>query len=130
MTRPGGLVVAAGISRYAGPLEYANNGKLSEDNLHLFTEALATDLHHDDPNGFTNAYFHRAEELGAEFEEAGLSDVVVLGVEGPAAPTLDNASLDEVPNLLPAAILAARLLESDPLMMSASLHYLAFGRRP
>lgn len=130
VTRSGGLVVAAGISRYAGLLEYANKGMLTEANMHLFVDALATGLHHDDPNAFTNAYFHHADELRGEFEHAGLADIVVLGVEGPAAPTLEKASLDEVPSLLPAAILAARLLETDPALMSASLHFLAFGRRP
>jgi 2-polyprenyl-3-methyl-5-hydroxy-6-metoxy-1,4-benzoquinol methylase len=128
VTRPGGMVVAAGISRYAGLLEYGNNGRLAEDNLHLFTDALATGRNYDDPTGFTNAHFHHADELRSEFENAGLADIAVLGVEGPAAPSLDNATLDEVPRLLPSAILLARLLETDSLMMSASLHFLAFGR--
>ncbi|TCM46799.1 class I SAM-dependent methyltransferase [Kribbella sp. VKM Ac-2568] len=130
VTRPGGVVVAAGISRYAGLLEYGNNGRLAEENLHLFTDALATGRNYDDPEGFTNAHFHHAEELRSEFENSGLTDIAVLGVEGPAAPTLDNATLAEVPRLLPSAILLARLLETDPLMMSASLHFLAFGRVP
>ncbi|MFC5262497.1 hypothetical protein ACFPJ1_10325 [Kribbella qitaiheensis] len=128
VTRPGGMVVAAGISRYAGSLECGNNGRLAEDSLHLFTDALATGRNYDDPEGFTNAHFHHAEELRSEFESAGLADIAVLGVEGPAAPSLENATLDEVPRLLPSAILLARLLETDPLMMSAGLHFLAFGR--
>jgi SAM-dependent methyltransferase len=128
VTRSGGVVVAAGISRYAGLLEYGNNGRLAEDNLHLFIDALATGRNYDDPEGFTNAHFHHAEELRSEFENAGLAEIAVLGVEGPAAPSLDNATLDEVPRLLPSAILLARLLETDRLMMSASLHFLASGR--
>jgi hypothetical protein len=121
------LVVAAGISRYAGLLEYGNAGLLCEENADLFTDSLTTGRNYDDPTGFTNAYFHHADELRAEFETAGLRDIVVLGVEGPAAPTMDKASLDEVPALMPSAVLLARLLEADPLMMSASLHFLAFG---
>jgi ubiquinone/menaquinone biosynthesis C-methylase UbiE len=127
VTRPGGLVVAAGISRYAGLLEYGNAGLLCEENVDLFTDSLTSGRNYDDPTGFTNAYFHHADELRAEFETAGLRDIVVLGVEGPAAPTMDKASLDEVPALMPSAVLLARLLEADPLMMSASLHFLAFG---
>jgi SAM-dependent methyltransferase len=127
VTRPGGLVVAAGISRYAGLLEYGNAGLLSEENAELFTDSLTTGRNYDDPTGFTNAYFHHADELRAEFEAAGLHDLVVLGVEGPAAPTMDKASLDDVPALMPSAVLLARMLETDPLMMSASLHFLAFG---
>lgn len=128
VTRPGGLVVAAGISRYAGLLEYGCNGSLAEDNTHEFTEALATGRNHDDPEGFTNAHFHHADELRTEFETAGLDAIEVLGVEGPAAPTLDNASPEDLPRLLPAAVRMARLLESDPRMISSSFHFLAFGR--
>ncbi len=128
VTRPGGLVVAAGISRYAGLLEYGCSGLLTEENSHLFTDALASGRNYDDPNGFTNAHFHHVDELRTEFETAGLHDIAVLGVEGPAAPTLDNATPEEVPTLLPAAITMARLLESDPRMISSSFHFLAFGR--
>ena len=92
------MVVAAGISRYAGLLEYGNSGRLAEESLHLFTDALETGRNYDDPEGFTNAHFHHAEELSSEFENAGLADIAVLGVEGSAAPTLDNATLDEVPS--------------------------------
>jgi ubiquinone/menaquinone biosynthesis C-methylase UbiE len=42
VTRAGGLVVAAGISRYAGLLEYGTKGMLTEDNLSEFAEAQAT----------------------------------------------------------------------------------------
>jgi hypothetical protein len=41
---------------------------------------------------------------------------------------MDKASIEEVPALMPSAVLLARMLEADPLMMSASLHFLAFGR--
>ncbi|ADB30289.1 Methyltransferase type 11 [Kribbella flavida DSM 17836] len=128
VTRRGGLVVAVGISRYAGLLECGNNGQLSEDNLGSFVDVLATGLHHDDPNGFTTAYFHHADELGAELDDAGLNEVFVLGVEGPAAHTLENAAPSDVPRLMPAAITLARLVESDPAMIATSLHYLAIGR--
>lgn len=53
VTRPGGLVAAAAISRHAALLY--------------------------DPQGFTNAHFHRAGELAAELEWAGLDGVVVYG---------------------------------------------------
>ncbi|WP_112246142.1 class I SAM-dependent methyltransferase [Kribbella monticola] len=127
-TRPGGLIVAAGISRYAGLLEYGCNGGLTDDNLRLFTNAFATGRNHDDPEGFTNAHFHHVDELCGEFESAGLRDIEVLGVEGPAAPVLHNAALEDAGRLLPSAVRLARVVERDPRMMSASFHFLAFGR--
>ncbi|GAA0940219.1 hypothetical protein GCM10009554_30720 [Kribbella koreensis] len=128
VTRPGGLVVAAGISRYAGLLEYGNKGMLSEDTLPEFEVALTTGRNYDDPTGFTNAYFHHADELRAEFDQAGFDATEVLGVEGPAAATLEHAAPADVPTLLPSAILLARLVENDPNVMSTSFHFLAFGR--
>jgi ubiquinone/menaquinone biosynthesis C-methylase UbiE len=128
VTRPGGLVVAAGISRYAGLLEYGTKGMLTEDNLSVYADALATGRNCDEPNGFTNAYFHYADELRAEFHQAGFGGIEVLGVEGPAAATLQHAPLADVPRLLPSAILLARLLENDANVMSASFHFLAVGR--
>jgi SAM-dependent methyltransferase len=128
VTRSGGLVVAAGISRYAALLENGCNGGLTSENSHLFTDALATGRNYDDPDGFTNAHFHHVDELRAEFESAGLRDVEVLGVEGPAGPVLHNASPEDAPTFLPSALRLARLLESDPRLISASFHFLAIGR--
>jgi hypothetical protein len=101
---------------------------LTDDNLPEYADALATGRNHDDPNGFTNAYLHHADELRAEYEQAGFADIEVLGVEGPAAATLEHASPEDVPRLLPSALVLARLLENDQRVMSASFHFLAFGR--
>lgn len=128
VTRAGGLVVAAGISRYAGLLEYGTKGMLADETLRAFTDALATGRNHDDPNGFTNAYFHHADELRDEFETAGFSEVEVLAVEGPAAATLEHCAPEDVPRLLPSALTLARLLERDPHIMSTSFHFLALAQ--
>lgn len=127
VTRPGGLVVAAAVSRYAGLLEFAGLGLLTEHTQGEFLDQLATGIHHDDPNGFTNAYFHRAGELRQELLDAGFSDVTVLGVEGPTTAALDNAAPDKADDVLAAAIRCARILESDPAVMETSQHFLAFG---
>jgi SAM-dependent methyltransferase len=127
VTRPGGLVVAAGINRYGGLLEAGSNGTLTDENLHLFTEAFASGRI-DGSSGFTIAYFHHADELAAELTAAGLADVDVLGVEGPAANILQNAAAETIDGLLPAAVLFARQVESDPNLLAASQHFLAHGR--
>jgi hypothetical protein len=61
---------------------------------------------------------------------AGLHDVVVLGVEGPNAPALDNAPPEALEQLLPAAVLCALMLESDPAMVCASPHLMGLGWIP
>lgn len=127
VARSGGVVAAAAISRYAGLLELAAVGEVSDETEPSLRQAVETGLN-DPRSGFTTAYFHRPEELAAELVEVGLGDVAVFGVEGPSAPALDNLPLDEAERFLGSAARAARLVETDPALMAASPHFLAFGR--
>jgi len=127
VTRPGGLVAAAAISRYAGLLEAAALGRLDDATEVVVRRAITTGRHDDDPHGFTTAYSHLPDELRQEAEKAGLERVTVLGVEGPSAPALDNVPFERLQQLLPSALRAARLLEADPALMAASPHLLAVG---
>ena len=128
VTRPGGLVAAAAISRYAALLELAALGELDADTGSHVASLIETGIN-DDPERFTTAYFHRPEQLAAELTGAGLSDVTVFGVEGPSAPALDIAGLSRIAELMPSAVRCAEMVETDPAMISASPHLLAFGRR-
>lgn len=130
ITRPDGLVVVAAISRYAALLELAALGDLDGDTAHHVTELIRTGVNEDDPAGFTTAYFHRPEELASELAGAGLLDVTVAGVEGPSVPTLDAAGLEGSEVLMASALRCAELVESDPALINASPHLLAFGRCP
>ncbi|HEY1380185.1 MAG TPA: class I SAM-dependent methyltransferase, partial [Gemmataceae bacterium] len=86
--RPGGVVLAAAISRFASVLDGLRAGFLADD---AFAGIVAADLRtgqHRNTTGhpahFTTAYFHRPEELRAEAEEAGLRHETTLAVEGVA----------------------------------------------
>ena len=126
VTRPGGLVAVAGISRYAGLLDLAAFGLLDDAAERSLRLTIETGVH--DPQlGFTTAYFHTPEELAGELENAGLTEVHVLGVEGPTGPALDVRGLERVEDFLPSAIACARLAERDPALIAASAHLLAFG---
>ncbi len=125
--RPGGLVAAAAISRYAGLLDFAALGLLDEHTEPLLRDVIDTGRH--DPRlGFTTAYLHTPEELAAEMRTAGLRAVDVFGVEGPTGPALDAHGLARVDELLPAAVRCARAVERDPALIAASAHLLAVGR--
>ncbi|GAA1572082.1 hypothetical protein GCM10009804_30500 [Kribbella hippodromi] len=128
VTRPGGVVVAAGINRFGGLIECGSNGSLTAESLPLFLEAFASGKN-DGLHGFTVAYFHHVDELGGELTAAGLDAVEVFGVEGPAGNVLQNAAPESVDSLLPAAVLLARQTESDARLQAASYHFLAVGRR-
>lgn len=90
VTRPGGVVVVAAISRYAALLELAGLGRLDAAAVHDVTGLLATGINADDPLGFTVAYFHRPQELAHELRQAGLTGVSVVGIEGPSVPALET----------------------------------------
>ena len=72
---------------------------------------------------FTTAYFHLPNELVDEALEAGLHDVELRPVEG-AVWIVEN--IDD----LPAQLHAARAVESEPSLMSATSHILVTARRP
>ena len=127
VVRPGGQVMAAAISRHAPVIEFGATAGIASKDLETWRQILATGHHDNEPDGFTAAHFHTAEELTDELRDAGLSDVTVLGIEGPTTPALDAAPLEQLSQLLPSAVLCARLLESEPQVIGASPHLLALG---
>jgi SAM-dependent methyltransferase len=131
VTRSGGLVCAAAISRYAWPLYALRDGfRLSAEHVASIATTFATGR--DDPVGeLPVAFSHRPSELSAELTGVGLPDAEVLGIEGPGwALFTPNLTEDRVEGLLEDAIAAARLCDGHPDMSAASAHLLACGRRP
>ena len=127
VARRGAAVAAAAIGRYAGLLDLGAHAGLDDATEPRVRATLETGLH--DPRlGFTTAYLHRPEELHEELVAAGLRDVEVVGVEGPAGPALDAHGIDRVDEFLPAALRCARIAERDPALINASAHLLGLGR--
>lgn len=130
VTRAGGLVAAAAIGRYAPLLELAGLGELDDNAALELSSLLSTGLHLDDPQGFTSAYFHRPEELAQEMTDAGLLDVLILGIEGPITAAVDNAAADIAEAVLESAVVCAQLLEGDPAFLACNPHILGVGYAP
>lgn len=126
--RPGGLLVAAGISRYLPLLEVGGDGRLTAA-LEPSVRTVISTGGYDGHVGFVRAHFHSADELRAEVEAAALGAVTVYGVEGPAWPALDAVGLPGFDDRVDAAIRCARLVEQDPLLIHASAHLLAMARK-
>ena len=132
--RPGGVIIAAAISRFASALDWLRGGYLDDP---VFADIAAGDRrdgrHQNptaDPAYFTTAYFHRPEELPAELVAAGLVHEATLAVEGPAwlLPDLDTRLADERRRGVLLAVLAA--LEKEPMLLGVSAHLLAVASRP
>ncbi|WP_103502696.1 class I SAM-dependent methyltransferase [Streptomyces sp. SM14] len=136
VVRPGGLVAAAAISRYAPLLDNAATGALADPAVHGTLNSSLADGRYDGDRGFTAAYFHLPDDLARELSEAGLAEIAVRGVEGPSWPALvaaEQRSGTREPQdsaFLRAALDAARLADAHPPLLGTSAHLLGFGRRP
>ena len=132
--RPGGLLAAAAVSRYASLFDGLARGHLFDAE---FREIVSTDLasgRHRNPTGregwWTTAYFHRPDELRSEIVAAGFAVDEVVGVEGvaPWIPALAERWLD--PGHREVIVDAARLVEHEPAVIGVSPHLLAIAHRP
>ncbi|CCH30729.1 class I SAM-dependent methyltransferase [Actinosynnema sp. NPDC047251] len=125
--RPGGTLVAAAISRYLSALETGTTGNLGPALIGPVGKVIASGRY-DGHVGFTETHWHTADELHDEISAAGFRAPIVYGVEGPAWPTLDAVGIDGFDDHVESALRCARLLETDPLMINGSAHFLAFAR--
>ena len=132
--RPGGLVFAAAISRFASFVD-GLRGPLFEDPA--FAGVVARDLRdgqHRNETGnaryFTTAFFHHPAELAEEIAVSGLLLVDLFAVEGPAATMPDFARRWADPKARERLLACLRLLETEPTLLGASPHLLAVARRP
>jgi ubiquinone/menaquinone biosynthesis C-methylase UbiE len=132
--KPGGVLFAAGISRWASVLDGLSRDLFDDPAFLAIAEQDVKNGQHRNQAGrldyFTTAYFHRPDDLRAEVATAGLQVNAVYGIEGPGwilpdiSERLANSNRRE--NLLK----AARMLDSEPSLAGASAHLLAVARKP
>ncbi|WP_030897672.1 class I SAM-dependent methyltransferase [Streptomyces sp. NRRL F-5126] len=134
VVRPGGLVAAAAINRYSSLFEHSALAHLHTPRLESSVSDILRTAVYDGRRGFTLSYFHRGEELAEELSAAGLCDVEVFGVEGPAWSMLKAVENQPGPGpdeaLFTSVLTAARTAEPYPELLAASSHLLAVGRSP
>jgi ubiquinone/menaquinone biosynthesis C-methylase UbiE len=118
---PGAPVVVAAMSRWAKPVVKTVRGELGDPAVRGYL--LRVMAHGRDPEGDAFdlvSYNHDPDELRAELVAAGLTDVQVLGIEGPLGA---QARLDA--SLADTAVTAARIAEARAPHLS--IHLLARG---
>lgn len=131
--RPGGLIVAAAISRFAPWLDAACAGELSPAMEPFLSEVTASGRilpREHGYRGFTTAYTHHPDELAGEFTEAGLPDVEVYGVEGSAWLLSSLGEHLDDPDRSTRLLAGLREVEREPSLSGASAHLLAAARQP
>jgi|SRR5579884_452966 len=132
--RPGGVVVAAAISRFASLLDGFWRGFLDDPAFARIVERDLRDGQHRNPEKrpgyFTTAFFHTPEGLAQEVRDVGLTLDGVLAVEGPGwlVPDLDEWWRDDRRRERLLASIAA--VEREPSLLGMSAHLLAVARSP
>jgi ubiquinone/menaquinone biosynthesis C-methylase UbiE len=130
--RPGGLVVASVISRFASLLDGFVRGLIVDP---MFEQIVRQDLKNGQhrnssghPDYFTSAKFHKASELADEMTEAGFADPLILGIEGfgSVIPILEDLGEADFVKLLE----FLELVESEPEMIGVSSHLMGVSTKP
>ncbi len=132
VTKPGGPILVALISRFASLLDGLRLGFIDRPGA---LAAIAADLRtgeHRNPDRhpamFTTAYFHHPDEIANDFESAGVTLDQLIAIEGPAWLFSDlQARLDD-PDRRNRLLEAVRLVEAEPRMVGVSAHLMAIGR--
>jgi SAM-dependent methyltransferase len=133
--RPGGVLLAVCISRYASLLVGLMRGWIDDP---AFRDRIFQELEdgqHRRPPGwtgpglFTTAYFHHPDECRQEIEAAGMSHVATLAVQGPAwiVPDIDGRWGD--PHKRAFLLDIARRLETEKMTLGLSPHLVIVGRK-
>ena len=132
--RPGGVLRAAAISRFASTLDGLRLAMIHDPSFEKIVEGDLRDGVHRNPDvagrpeWFTLAYFHAPETLREEVARAGFSGVEVIAVEGiGAAAKLDDA-LDD-PGRRETVMRAIRRVESEPSLLGVSPHLMAVAAK-
>ncbi|MGW1668583.1 class I SAM-dependent methyltransferase [Streptomyces sp. NPDC002324] len=132
VVRPGGVVVAATINRFAGLNDTLRQGNYFIPERRERTDAVSGHGRHRwspaDPH-FTTAYFADPADVPGEFTEAGLAHEGQYGVEGVAWLMGGVEDWLDDPERRHAVLAATRRIESEPSLLGASGHVLTVGRR-
>jgi SAM-dependent methyltransferase len=135
--RPGGLLAAAAITRFASTFDGVAQGFLLEPGFEEIVERDLADGQHRNPGAhprwFTTAYFHLPDELGREVAAAGFEGTALVAVEGAVGAAAEARALDgwlDDPGRREILLRAIRRVEAEPSLLGASPHLLAVATRP
>jgi SAM-dependent methyltransferase len=127
--RPGGILLAAAISRFASALDGLCRGFLKDPQFADIVRRDLTDGQHRNPTGrpeyFMDTFFHHPDELRAEVVEAGFAAAAVYAVEGPCWLLSDFDAWWDNGEYRDRLLQMARALETEPGLLGVSAHLVA-----
>ncbi len=133
IVRPGGVVLAVGISRFVSTLDGLANGYFADPVFaRIVRDDLASGQHRNPtnhPDYFTTAFFHAPSELQDEVEEAGLVHERTIGIEGPAWLAGHVMESWDDPDGRKQVLDALRSIEGEPSLLGATQHLMVVARQ-
>ena len=132
--RPGGVLIAAGISRWASALDGLSRELFLDPEFARIADQDLLEGQHRNPTKqlhyFTTAYFHRPDELRGEVSSAGFDVEGLYGIEGPGWILTDVAERWKDPARREILLRVARAVESEPSVVGWSAHLMVVARKP
>ncbi|MBI3980071.1 MAG: methyltransferase domain-containing protein [Chloroflexi bacterium] len=130
--RLGGLVFAAGISRFASLLDGLLTNLFDDPAYGPIVERDLQDGRHRDPDRrgyFTTAFLHHPDELASEVRQAGFQIEETVAVEGPGwlLPDFDRWWSD--PDRHARLLELVRAVEHEPSLLGVSAHVMVVARK-
>ena len=133
VTRPGGRIFAAIISRFASLMDGIFRHFLDDPGFVPIVERDLIDGQHrnptDNPDYFTSAFFHHPDNIRAEVKESGLALEKLIAVEslggllsGFEKLWRDNERRDRLLRFI-------RVIEEEPSLLGASAHIIAVAKK-
>ena len=131
--KPGGIIMAVGISRFASTLDGLDSGFIDDQQFVQIMDRDLIDGQHrnptNNPNYFTTAYFHHPFELQTEVEAVGFQYGKTLAIEGPGWAVKDFeqrwqdiARRDQLLDLV-------RKIEEEPSLLGMSGHIMVTAKK-
>jgi len=132
LLKPGGCIVAAGISRFAWLMD-AYRQRLTEDVAIQASIANSLRTGHSTPTpsaGSFWAYFHRPEDLQAEIGAAGFDQTTTVALEGFAWMLPDLGDILDSDTRSNDLLRHLQTTESEPSIIGASAHFVVTAKKP
>jgi ubiquinone/menaquinone biosynthesis C-methylase UbiE len=131
--KPGGLLFAAVISRFASAHDGLLRGFIKDAKFfRIVQKALKNGQHRNptsNPRYFTTAFFHRPNELTSEIQNAGFEVPQLYGIEGPGWLLPDFEEYWTDAKLRSRLLAILKSLETEATLLGQSAHILAVARK-
>lgn len=131
--RPGGVVFAAAISRFASLLDGFFRGLIDDPEFVAILKQDLRDGQHrnrtQNLSYFTTAFFHHPDEMRSEIEEAELEIEHLIAVEGPFWCLQNFEQVWDNVRARERMLECLRRVEADRALLGASAHLMAIARK-